>query len=129
MARELGQLRVIAKPQREHVAVASDNDGFPPAVFQCFLSDDEVARRNRVPGLGQASCYRQLVVVFADGGLRLGRELHDDLAVQVLPDVRHKALAVRVQLLGYDEDQKPRAAQFLAADANLVAKAQIPAMS
>jgi hypothetical protein len=27
---------------------------------------------------------------FADRGLRLGRELDDDLAVQVLPDVRHK---------------------------------------
>ena len=97
MACELGQLRVVPKPQREHVAVASDNNGFPPAVFQSFLGDDEVTRRDLVPGPGQASRHWQLVVVFADGGLRLGRELHDDLAVQALPDVRHKTLAVRVK--------------------------------
>jgi hypothetical protein len=88
MACELGQLRVIAKPQREHVAVAGDDDGFPPAVFQSFLGDDEVARCDVVPITWQASRHRQVVVVFADGGLRMGCELHDDLAVQVLPDVR-----------------------------------------
>ena len=46
---------------------------------------------------GRPVATGSVVVVFADGGLRLGRELHDDLAVQVLPDVRHKALAVGVE--------------------------------
>ena len=30
MANKLGQLRVVPKPQREHVAGATEDDGFPP---------------------------------------------------------------------------------------------------
>lgn len=52
MARELGELRVITKPQREHVAGSTDDDGFPPAVFKRLLGDDEVTRRDLVPGPG-----------------------------------------------------------------------------
>jgi hypothetical protein len=52
MPHEFRQLRVIPKPQREHVAVASDDDGFPPAVFQGFLGDDEMTGRDLVPGPG-----------------------------------------------------------------------------
>ena len=36
---------------------------------------------------------------------------------------RQSASSAPLIVLGYDEDQKPRAAQFSAADANLVAKA------
>jgi hypothetical protein len=44
-------------------------------------------------------------LIFADSGLWFARERHDDLAVQALPDVRHKAATVAVepafrQLLG-----------------------------
>src|SRR5271155_3923376 len=49
MASKLGQLRIVPKPQCEHVAVASDNDCFPPAVFKSFMGDDEVTRRDLVP--------------------------------------------------------------------------------
>ena len=91
MPRELGELRVVPEPQGEHVAVASDDDGLPSPVFQGFLGDDEMARRDLVPGPGQAGRDRQLVLVFADGGLRFDRERHDELAVQALPDVRHEA--------------------------------------
>jgi hypothetical protein len=66
-------------------------------VFKRLLGDDEVARADLVPGPGQASRDRQLVVVFADGSLRFDRERHDDLAVQLLRDVRHKAFAVGVE--------------------------------
>src|SRR6185503_10049092 len=45
MANKLGELRVVAKPQRKHVAVATDDDGFPPSVFQSLFGDDEVTRR------------------------------------------------------------------------------------
>ena len=44
MAHKLGQLWVVPKPQREHVAVATDDDCFPPAVFQSLLSNDEMTR-------------------------------------------------------------------------------------
>jgi hypothetical protein len=54
MAHKLGQLRVVPKPQREHVTVASDDDGFPPPVVEGFLGDDEMTRRDLVPGPGQA---------------------------------------------------------------------------
>jgi hypothetical protein len=49
MPRELGQLRVVPEPQGEHVAVAGEDDGFPPPVFQGFLGDDEMARRDLLP--------------------------------------------------------------------------------
>ena len=52
MAHKLWQLRVVPKPQREHVAVATEDDGFPPAVAKAFLSDDEMPRRDVVPGPG-----------------------------------------------------------------------------
>jgi hypothetical protein len=97
MANKLGQLRVIPKPQREHVAVANDDDSFPPAVVEGFLSDDEMPRRDVIPSPGQAGRNRRLVLVFADGGLWLDCERHDDLAVQALPDVRHEAAAVAVE--------------------------------
>src|SRR6476646_6990114 len=93
MPGELGQLRVVPKPQGEHVAVAPEDDGFPPPVLQGFLGDDEMARRDLVPGPGQAGRDRELVWVFADGGLRFDRERHDELAVQALPDVWHEAPA------------------------------------
>ena len=88
MAHKLGQLWVVTKPQREHVAVAIENDGLPPPMVEGFLSDDEMPRRDLVPGVGQAGRDRQLVLVFADRGLWLDRERHDDLAVQALLDVR-----------------------------------------
>ena len=88
MAHKLGQLRVVPKPQREHVAVATDDDCFPPPVFQRLLCDDEMARRDVVPSPGQAGRNRKLVLVLADGGLWFARERDDDLAVQALPDVR-----------------------------------------
>ena len=50
MANKLGQLRVVPKPQREHVAVATEDDGFPPPVVEGFLGDDEMPRRDLVPG-------------------------------------------------------------------------------
>jgi hypothetical protein len=73
MANKLGQLRVVAKPQREHVAGATEDDGFPPPVVQAFLRDDEMPRRDVVPGPGEAGRNRQLVLVFADGGLWLDK--------------------------------------------------------
>ena len=50
MAHKLGQLRVVPKPQREHVAGATEDDGFPPPVVEGFLGDDEMPRRDLVPG-------------------------------------------------------------------------------
>ena len=88
MASKLGQLRIVPKPQRKHVAGASEHDGFPPAILKRLLGDDEMARRDLIPGPGQAGRNRQLVLVFAERGLRFGHERHDDLAVQALPDVR-----------------------------------------
>ena len=52
MANKLGQLRIVPKPQCEHVAVATDHNGFPPPPLEVFLSDDEMARRDLVPGPG-----------------------------------------------------------------------------
>ena len=105
MASKLWQLRVVPKPQRQHVAGASEDDGLPPAILKRLLGDDEMARRDLVPGPGQAGRNRQLVLFFAERGLRFDRERCDELAVQALPDVRHKAAAVAVkpadrQLLG-----------------------------
>jgi hypothetical protein len=39
MAHKFRQLRVVPKPQREHVAVATDHDGFPPPVVEGFLGE------------------------------------------------------------------------------------------
>src|ERR1700730_5066106 len=68
MPEELGEFRVIAKPQREHVVFAVEDDGLPPSVVEALLGDDEVARRDLVPGPGQAASDRRtgLVVVRAD---------------------------------------------------------------
>ena len=52
MANKLGQLRVVPKPQREHIAGATEDDGFPPPVVEGFLSEDEMPRRDVVPGPG-----------------------------------------------------------------------------
>ena len=71
MANKFGQLRVVPKPQREHIAGATEDDGFPPPVVEGFLSEDEMARRDVVPGPGEASRDRQLVLVFADRSLCL----------------------------------------------------------
>ena len=37
MASKLWQLRVVPKPQRQHVASASEHDGFPPAILKRLL--------------------------------------------------------------------------------------------
>src|SRR5436190_15122822 len=95
--RKLGQLQIIAKPQRQHVAVTLDADRFPPAVFEALLCDDEVARTDLVPRLWQARCHSRQVFVFAAGCTWYTGERRDDLAVQSLPDVRHKPFAGRVQ--------------------------------
>lgn len=97
VANKFRQLRVVAKPQREHVAGATEDDRFPPPVVQAFLSDDEMPRRDLIPCPGQAGRDRQFVVVFADRGMWFDRERHDDLAVQALPDIRHEAATVTVQ--------------------------------
>ena len=52
-----------------------------------FLGDDEMTRRDLVPGPGQAGRDRQLVLFFAERGLRFDHERRDDLAVQALPDI------------------------------------------
>ena len=70
MTHKLGQLRVVPKPQREHVAGASEDDGLPPPILKRLLGDDEMTRRDLIPGPGQAGRNRQVVFVFADGGLR-----------------------------------------------------------
>jgi hypothetical protein len=52
MAHKLWQLRIVPKPQREHVPGATVDDGFPPPVVEGFLGEDEMARRDLVPGPG-----------------------------------------------------------------------------
>jgi hypothetical protein len=73
MANKLRQLRVVPIPQREHVAGATEDDGFPPPVVEGFLGEDEMPRCDVVPGPGEAGRDRQLVLVFADRGLWLDR--------------------------------------------------------
>ena len=80
MAHKLGYLRVVPKPQREYVAVASDDDGFPPAIVEGFLGDD------RCPGAISSHVHGKPVRPVSswsltDGGLWFDRERHDDLAV------------------------------------------------
>src|SRR5438552_1784950 len=89
VACELGQLRIVAKPQAEHVAIALDADCFPPAVLVALLRDDEVARADVVPGLWQARRDGRQVFVLATGRTWCACERRDDLAVQALPNVRH----------------------------------------
>ena len=55
MAKEPGEPRVIAKPQREHVVFAVEHDRLPPPVGEALLRDDEVARRDLVPAARQAT--------------------------------------------------------------------------
>jgi hypothetical protein len=52
MANKLRQLRVVPKSQREHVAGATDDNGFPPTIVKGFLGNDEMPRRDLVPGPG-----------------------------------------------------------------------------
>ena len=48
-------VRVIAEPQREDIVFAVNDDRLPPAVVERFLSNDEMARRDLVPGPRQAA--------------------------------------------------------------------------
>src|ERR1700729_4359054 len=105
MANKLGQLWILAEPQREHVTVPRDHDGLPPAVFERLLGDDKVAGCNVVPASWKAGSHRQRLLLDADGSAWFQRERDNDLAVQVLPDVGHESLAVGIeptnrQLLG-----------------------------
>ena len=101
MAKELGEPRVIAKPQREHVVVAVEHDGLPPAVGEALLGDDKVARPNLLPIAGQAAGDRGagLIVVSADRGLlRFSGERDNHVAVQRLPNVRYEGAAGGIEL-------------------------------
>ena len=101
MAKELGEPRVVAKPQREHVVFAVEHDRLPPPVGEALLRDDEVARLDLVPAARQAAGDRGagLVVVRADRGLlRFGRQSDNDVAIERLPHVRHEAAAGGVEL-------------------------------
>src|ERR1700730_17014107 len=71
MPDELGQVRVVAVLQDEGVAFPVEDDCFPPAVFEGLLSDDEMARRDLVPGPGQAKRCWQTVAVPAPCCVRL----------------------------------------------------------
>src|SRR5215475_12154069 len=66
MTEELWQLRVVAVPQREHVAGTLDDERLPPTVFEIFLSYDEVAWRDLVPAFRKARRYLRQVLA-ADG--------------------------------------------------------------
>jgi hypothetical protein len=81
VARELGQLRVVPKPERQHVAIALDADRFPPAVLVALLRDDEVTRANVVPRFWQARRYRRQLFVGASRGLRFRGKLRYNLAI------------------------------------------------
>ena len=73
MPHELGQLRVIAIPQREHVAATLQHDRLPPAVVEVLLRNHQMTRRDLVPAARQAGRDRQLLI-FADGGSRFCRQ-------------------------------------------------------
>jgi hypothetical protein len=64
MAHKLGQLRVVPKPQREHVPSATEDDGFPPPVVEGFLSEDEMPRRECRPALGAFHLKLRVPVLF-----------------------------------------------------------------
>src|SRR5437868_3995718 len=101
MPKELWEPRVIAKPQREHVAFAVEHDRLPPPVGEAPLRDDEVARRDLLPAAWQATGDRGagLVVVWADRRLlRFGRQRDKHVAVEGLPHVRHERAAGGVEL-------------------------------
>src|SRR5271165_2140708 len=97
--KELGQLRVIAEPQREHVVFALEHDGLPPAIIERLLSNHEMARRNLVPGPRQAAGGGQAVLVVFQAQRRRGfeRQRGKDLAVEVLSYIRHEPPAVGIK--------------------------------
>src|SRR5271166_3784097 len=92
MSKELGQLRKIAVPEREHVVFAVEHDGLPPTIIERLVSDHEMARPDLVPGPRQAAGSGQAVLVGFRAQRRLGfdRQLDNEVAVEVLPDVRHE---------------------------------------
>src|ERR1700730_7445538 len=104
MPDELGQMRVIPVLQDEGVVLPVEHDSLPPAVFEGLLSDDEMARPDLVPGPGQAKRCWQTVAVPAQCCVGLLPKDHNEVAVQRLPDIRHKPTAVGV---------KPSQGQFL----------------
>ena len=83
-----------------------EDDGLPPAVLEGLLGDDEMARPDLVPGPGQATGGWQavLVAVLAQCRLRFLPKVHNEVAVQGLPDVGHEPTAIGV---------KPTQRQFL----------------
>jgi hypothetical protein len=106
MPKELGQLRVIAIPEHEAFVFALEHDGLPPPIFERLVRDHEMARPDLVPGPRQAASGGQAVLfVFrAQRRLRFDRQLDNEVAVEILPDVRHEPPAVGV---------KPADGQFL----------------
>jgi hypothetical protein len=60
---ELGQVRIIPVLQSEAVALPVEDDCLPPAVFQGLLGNDQMARRDLIPGPRQPKGYRQAVAV------------------------------------------------------------------
>ena len=84
-----------------------EDDGLPPAVLEGLLGDDEMARPDLVPGPGQATGGWQAVLVavsWLSAACGSSAKGHNEVAVQVLPDVRHEPSAVGV---------KPTQRQFL----------------
>ena len=61
MANKLGQLRVVPKPQREHVATTLQYDCLPPAVFEARLRNHQMDWRDLVPAAGEAGRSRKLL--------------------------------------------------------------------
>jgi hypothetical protein len=49
MPKELGEPRVVAKPQRQHVVFAVEHDGLPPPVVEALLGDHENAKPTDLP--------------------------------------------------------------------------------
>src|SRR6202048_3292163 len=94
---ELRQVRVVAVLQDEGVAFPGEDDCLPPAVFEGLLGDDEMARPDLVPGPGQAKRCWQTVAVPAQCCVRLLPKDHNEVAVQRLPDIRHKPTAVGIK--------------------------------
>jgi hypothetical protein len=90
---------VVAVPQGEAVAFAVDDNRLPPAIVERLLRNDEMASRDLVPGRGQAPSNRQAVLVTGrvHRSLRFERQGHNEITVEVLPDVWHKPTAVGVK--------------------------------
>src|SRR5580704_17400666 len=55
MPDEPGEVWEVAKPQREHVVFAVEDDGLPPTMVERLLGNHEMTRRNLVPGTRQAA--------------------------------------------------------------------------